>query len=798
MFVDLEVNNNPYYGAIASPRHEDNYVVMIGQAIDYNAPYEGEVTHLHFKSKEEAKDWLKIPDDVGLLVAHNLSFEMDWIYEQCYEEIKKFINRGGKFWCTQLAEYRLTRQQHLYPSLEETAMKYGGNAKLDLVAVEWKLGKLTSEIDTGLLKDYLVGTPEMEGDIGNTRLAFYGQWVQATDRGMVKAILEQNNALIFNSVCMSNGLKIDKDVAVKNLARLNDRISEVETLLEEARIQAGISIEGSKAFKMGSDFHKSAWIYGGAYRYDAKVPSIDKDGNFRYEKVDAVKDAVLGGFVEVNTDIQHVLESRFNSKNYEYFTPTRYKSGKRKGEIKVERIDSDEIKMVNGKVEENIEGIINLNDYPQEFLESWLSTYTQSRELADGSDVYSTSEDAITELANRKETSKEAKEVLLLLREWAILNKVIGSFFDRQEFYAKGNPKKRSGMFQFITDDSLIHHSLNMSATKTGRLSSTKPNLQQIPRDDREGVMQSNIKEMFVSRFGEQGRIVEIDFNALEVRAMADFAGDTALQKAILDGTDMHSLRASEYHGWSYEEFNTRRKDPEDPMYDQLNQWRQDIKPKSFAYQYGATAHGISFATGCTVAEAEKFIANEQKSFPDVEGYFTGVAEQVETTRKMRRVRLEDGTYDIYFEGHLKAPSGYEYAYRTYKKAQWVQGQKMEVDEFKPTEMRNYIVQGDSSLFVQVVTGKLIRHYFSVDFYDRKCYPINTVHDQVLLDVHVDVLEQVIRETVDIMEDIPKWMSNLGYNLTMPYPVEATVGMNWQDQKPLSEVGINLEGVKDE
>lgn len=209
--------------------------------------------------------------------------------------------------------------------------------------------------------------------------------------------------------------------------------------------------------------------------------------------------------------------------------------------------------------------------------------------------------------------------------------------------------------------------------------------------------------------------------------------------------------------------------------------------------QYGATAHGISFATGWTVKDAEKFIDTERKMFPDVEQFFDDVAERIASTRKVKRTRLDNGTYDLYYTGYLKAESGFEYDYRTHKKTVWEQGKKFEVDEFKPTEMRNYIIQGDASLFVQVTTGKIIRHYFSVDFYNKKCYPILTVHDQVLLDVHEDVLEEVIQDTVEIMENVPKYMSRLGYDLKMPYPVEATVGMNWQDQKSLSEVGIKLK-----
>lgn len=777
MFLDLEVENNEYYGSIASPRHPDNYVVAEGHAIDYE-PYQGKVEGSYFRSKNEAKNWLSIPEDVWLLVGHNLSFELDWIYEEHYEELRDFINRGGRLWCTQLAEYRLSRQQHLYPSLNEVAVKYGGNVKVDAVALMWEQDKLTSEIPKDLLMDYLLGTPEMEGDIGNTRLAFYGQWQEATERGMLKAILEQNNALLYNSVCMSNGLHVDTDVAQANLLSLKERLSDVETDLYNARTEAGMSADGNLAFNMGSSYHKSAWIYGGSYFYDGLVPSVDKDGNLRYEKADAVLDADdPTKYIVVDPDADLEFECRQADIN-----PVRYKSGKRKGEIKVERIDSDHVRMIRGRLEEKLEGVVNLDDYADEFLEDFKYRYTQSRTNTAGEPIYSTSEDAILALIDRPETPEASKRVLLLLREWAVLNKIIGAFYDRVDYYANGNVKGRSGMLQYVTQDNLIHHGLNMCATKTGRLSSTKPNLQQLPRDDRDGIMASNIKEMFTSRFGDQGRIVEIDYNALEVRVMADFTGDVALKTAILEGTDMHSLRASQYHGMTYEEFKGVIDDDNHPKHSLYAQYRQDIKSPSFAYQYGASARGIAYATGWSVQDAQKFIDTERKLFPDVENFFTDVSDRIEDTKEMRRIKLDNGSYDIYYIGYLKANSGFEYEYKSYRNTVYINGQPTEVDEFKPTEMRNYIIQGDASLFVQVATGKLIRHYFSVDFYDRKCYPINTVHDEVLLDVHVDVLKEVVDKTCEILQNIPEWMKPLGYDLTMPYPVEATVGINWQDQ----------------
>lgn len=152
----------------------------------------------------------------------------------------------------------------------------------------------------------------------------------------------------------------------------------------------------------------------------------------------------------------------------------------------------------------------------------------------------------------------------------------------------------------------------------------------------------------------------------------------------------------------------------------------------------------------------------------------------------MHRVRLDNGQLDVYYTGYLKADSGFEYSYRTHRKTVWNQGQQMEVNEFKPTEMRNYIIQGDASLFVQVSTGKVIRYLFSNNFYDNKCLPINTVHDSLLFDVHVDVLDEAVPKICKILEDIPNSMKPLGYTLKMPYPVAPDVGKNWRDMEETS------------
>src|SRR5574343_270322 len=100
MFIDLETQNKHWFGALASPRHPENYVVAVGQAIDQN-PFDGAITGEYYTARPD--NWLHIPDDVWLLVAHNAPFEMDWFLVQQNAEIMRFLRRGGRVFCTAYA-----------------------------------------------------------------------------------------------------------------------------------------------------------------------------------------------------------------------------------------------------------------------------------------------------------------------------------------------------------------------------------------------------------------------------------------------------------------------------------------------------------------------------------------------------------------------------------------------------------------------------------------------------------------------------------------------------------------------
>lgn len=794
MFIDLETENNTFFGAIASPRHPDNYVVARGQAIEAE-PYAGTVEHVYYHSKEEAEagGFLSIPDDVWLVVAHNAPFEMDWFLVKHRQEILKFLARGGHIFCTAYAEYLLTNQQETYPSLDSTAPKYGGTHKIDAVKLMWEQGMLTSQIDKDLLIEYLAGP---QGDIVNTRLTFYGQYTQAIARGMWQMMLVRMEGLIYNCLAMDSGLNVNRKTAFEQLEVQNAKLAELSLLFGQYRTHIPYYVE----FKETSDYHMSAWLFGGPIKYRIKDTWFEDDGvTPKYEKLDCYK------FGETYIETATIGEDArlFESSVTEYGPCDRYSSGKNKGQPKVHKVASANPKQKWYDRLITLGPLIDLEKLPKDIRNEFKQEYAGKRTLADGSPVYSTGKDAIEMLSKRPEFDEGTRHVLTQLLAFAKIDKDVGTYYLREESDEEGNVVKQSGMLQYLTPWGIVYHVLNATSTVTTRLSSNRPNMQNIPRGDT-----SEVKRMFSSRFDNpdwlvyahtnglisyelyaecmhncntgvaNGEIIEADYAALEVVTLAAFSKDSALVDALLKGTDMHCLRLSKKLGESYESVLMKCKDESHPEHKAYKTMRTDIKPPSFAYQYGATAQGIAFATGCTVEYAEEFIANEKALFPEVEAWFENdVFATVERNSTIHREQVDTG-FRPYKRGFWKAPGGTHYEFRQYPKVKWVDGQRHEFMEFKPTQMRNYPIQGESGYFVQGIAGRVARWLIQQNFFGGKVWIINQVHDALYLDVHVSVRDEVARTLKAIMESLPEYFNSMGYDLHVPFPAEVEAGPN--------------------
>ena len=789
MILDLETENHKFFGALASPRHPDNYVVAVGQALDTN-PYDGDIEGAYYT--ERPKKWLTIPDDVWMLVAHNAPFEMDWALVQERDEIMRFLARGGRVFCTAYAEYLLTNQQETYPSLNETAPKYGGTQKVDGVKLLWEQGHLTSAIDKALLMDYLVGP---SGDIENTRKVFYGQYTALVARGMWDMALCRMEGMVYNCFAMDAGLHVDKEVAFKQLDEQNEKLTELRALFEQYRGH----IPGYVNFKESSDFHMSAWLFGGPIKYKVKDTWYEEDGvTPKYEKAECYK---FGN--------QYVLAEGITPEQYEasvsaYGAADRYASGKNKGQPKLYKADTQTPKQKWYERLFQCPPLIDLNIMPRDILKEFKQEFAGKRKLADESPVFSTGADSIEMLSKRQEFGAEVSAMLLKLLTFAKIDKDVGTYYLREDKDEEGNVVKQSGMLQYLTPQSIVYHVLNCTATVTTRLSSNRPNMQNIPRGDT-----SDVKRMFSSRFDSpvwlayamqakliteelftecmqgieqgiaQGAIIEADYSALEVVCLAAFSKDKNLVRALLDNIDMHCMRLSQQLKESYEEVLKKCKDESHPDHKRYKTMRTDIKPKAFAYQYGATAAGIAFATGCTVEDAQAFIDAEKALFPDVEAYYEDVIfAEVEGSATLHREQTENGGWRVYKRGTWKAPAGTTFEFRQYPKAQWVNGQRIEGMAFKPTQMRNYPIQGESGFFVQGVAGLVVRWLISRGFFGGKVWIINQVHDALYLDCHRSVLQEVASTLKHIMESLPEYFKQYGYDLGVPFPAAVEAGAN--------------------
>lgn len=775
MHIDLEVENNEYYGSKASPYCPDNYVVESAWRID-TTQADGTTTvgatqsvrfnsRLEFISANSAPtgcQWLNIPEDCWLIVAHNAAYEISWFLTYQRQQFEAFLKRGGRVFCTMHGEYIASDFQSMYPSLDETAPKYGGTHKVDGVKILWEQGVLTSQIDPMLLHDYLVN-----GDIPNTALCFYGQCATFAQRNQMQYVWERMDALLAWAYCEWFGLFVNMPIARKNQEEQEQRIREIKQELQQYIPK---DLPETLDFNFGSDFHMSALVYGGPIKYRKKVP---------YDPPQYVKaDYWQVGDTWVAVDDMPAPPGA-----------TAYKSGKNKGLPKVFRLDTEEDKL---KWEDDLyfcPGLVNIQELPEVIREKYAERgeFRQARTLQDGTPVYSTSTDAMEALA------RHGFEFCRLVNELGALEKDTGTYYLREVLDSEGRVKERKGMLQYVIPEredgsGIIHHRLNTCATVTGRLSSSNPNLQNLPRpdEDEDGVAKSKVKQVFTSRFGKNGRITEVDYSALEVVMSCVHTGDTKLLSLLQNRVDMHCYRLAFREGMDYEEVYNRCHNKTLPEYGVWKTKRSHIKTPSFAAQYGASAKGVAFAAGCTVEFAQEFLDNEARMFPTTIGFRAVIKEEVERTGasgRMYREQADDGSYRIYRIGTWTSPAGARYSFR--QKEQWkevVPGQrKQKVMDYKETEMANYWCQGEAFFLMAVAAGMVLRAMLARDWFDNQVCLITNVHDALYLDsANPEVGREASLLVKQCMEDAPKRIHQLWPNYgiigEVPFPAEAEMG----------------------
>ncbi|AYR04371.1 DNA polymerase [Acinetobacter phage vB_AbaP_APK14] len=760
---DYETENYEYCGSLASPHCPENYIVATGWAID-----NGPVQSLYFNNKEEGltSNWLeKALEGQQVYVAHNATFEIHWNLKYYGDVFLNWIKNGGRIWCTQFAEFLISHQTEMYPKLEDCSIKYGGTKKIDAVKLLWEQGYKTSEIDQALLMEYLAD--EHNGDVANTRRVCFAQVAYMQEVGMYEMAKMRMDSLLFNAIATYNGLYVNMDVAKKNMDEQYKRIAELQ---EDVRSYLPKDLPDELEFSFTSGYHMSAFLFGGTITYDKKV-SYDPPKFEQIEVYQFTRDDCTVEYLEPDT-INKIEDCEIERGG----VITKYKAGRNKGLPKTFKIDSGVEKLKWGKGTYRFEGLVNFNELPKHVSEQFTGDRAEFKgkrvHAACGTPVYSTGDDALDLVAKFTEAAQPLRDMKKLIK-------------DTTTYYLVEDDKgKQSGMLQYVEPNGIIHHQLNNCATVTGRLSGSRPNMQNIPRDGT-----SKVKQMFESRFGKEGRIVEVDYSALEVVTLASISGDKNLLQQLIDGTDMHCYRLAGALGEDYETVFEKCHDKSHPEHKKYKQLRTDIKPRAFANQYGASAMGISFSTGCSLEEAEQFKETERKLFPESSTYAERVVrpqvEQNGLTVPMES-ELVNGVWKHFRRGFFKANSGTCYSFRQFPK--YVKGVGEKYD-YKDTQLANYWCQGEASFIVQVACGRVIRELIARNFAGGLVLPINTVHDAIYLDCATESLANEYGKLVqEIMESTPKYMAEIIPALkewrydTTPFPAAAEYGINMMDK----------------
>lgn len=746
LIFDNETQTHLSYKRKANPFDPRNYVVLRG----WKQQGDARCSWQRFEAGDE-RNWLVIPPEVTMLVGHNIKFDLHYEMKHGNEYLKAFFKRGGRIWDTQYAEYLLRAQEqsaHMV-SMDKIVESYGGKLKVDGIKELWNAGVQTSDIDPDLLLDYLVGD-ESEGrnggDIRNTELIFLGQVALAKELGMVRAFRYRMDGLLATTDMEFNGIKVDMDRARVNLNKLNAELKEVEHEL------SGYvhDIPEEVGFNWGSGTHASCILFGGTIKYQKPSTYIDeKTGELARLKATA-KWPLFGGEPVDPADCEVEDTVTFGPLHTYGGQPQDvFKGGKKKGQGRTKNVS------VPGELKTRLTDFFWKLDGYTEPKPEWKGKLTDGV----GDPVYGTGSDIIEELAKRD------IPFLKVMGRNAALNKEIGTYYFKID-----NNGKRKGMLTCVQKDGIVHPSLNHSSTATSRLSANNPNGQNFPRADK-----SDLKAIFVSRFGADGSMIEEDYSQLEVVVQGVLTGDPNLCRDLRDRVDFHCKRVALKNNITYANALVWCKDEDYPEHNKWKKERTKCKIFSFQRAYGAGASLIALETGMDLEEVKDMIVKEDKEYPEIVRFNNEVEAEVNATAEPFRDAKRG--WRVFRKGTYQSPTGTMYQFRTFDAPSFLK-QRGVTDTFKPTMLKNYPVQGTGGEIVQAAIGLLWRRFIETDNYGGKAFLVNTVHDCVWADAHNSVRLEVARDMKRILESVPAILSTFGIKCTVPFPVDAEWGPN--------------------
>ncbi len=275
-----------------------------------------------------------------------------------------------------------------------------------------------------------------------------------------------------------------------------------------------------------------------------------------------------------------------------------------------------------------------------------------------------------------------------------------------------------------------IYTMFNQLVTTTGRLSSSEPNLQNIPVRSEEG---ANIRGIFISSF-DDGYIVGADYSQIELRLLAHFSDDENLINAYKVGEDIHSITASEI-------FNI-------PLHEVTSDMRRAAKAINFGIVYGMSDYGLSQTINTNVQTASKYIAKYFEKYPKVKEYMD-----------KNVIFARENSYVKSLYGRIRPLPE-------------INSSNYNIRQFNERAAMNMPLQGTASDIIKLA---MIKVNNTLKEHNLKSKLILQVHDELIVDTEKGELEQVKTILKTCMESVA--------NLRVPLIANVEFGKTWKEAK---------------
>ena len=274
-----------------------------------------------------------------------------------------------------------------------------------------------------------------------------------------------------------------------------------------------------------------------------------------------------------------------------------------------------------------------------------------------------------------------------------------------------------------------LHTVFRQTATVTGRLSSTEPNLQNIPVRTQEG---RELRKMFIA--SEGNTLVCADYSQIELRLLAEFSKDEKLVRAYKTGEDIHSQTAAAVYGVEIDEVS--------------REMRSAAKAVNFGIIYGISDYGLATELKIAPRHAKAFIQRYFDTYPSVKSYMD---ENVQYTR--------DNGYSLTYFGRKRAIPE-------------ITSSNYNIRSFGERAAMNMPLQGTAADLIKIA---MIRVYDRINKEGLKAKLILQVHDELIVDTPISEVEKVQKILKEEMEGV--------VNFNVPLVAEVGVGKDWYTAK---------------